>query len=575
MTNLFIGAAYTTWGGYRGYVDDVRIYTSALNAHEVTALYNNPELTQTVTVSSSYLPITSYTKPVLPGITANVMDTAVSQTGQYMVAVTSSTTNNVYYSTDYGATFTALTVGSLAMVSCSISYDGSYLTVTNATTTYTLNRNTRGFSVTVGNQAGLVNQAQNAIAIGNKAGQTNQSANSIVLNATGNALDAVAPGFYVSPVGTTTSSNATSFALLGYGTDNQVTQTNLTVLSNGNIGLGTVAPNFPLDIWGGAASITSSGYTPYLRLLSVFGAAYLSVGSVFGVNTYIGLQCGVTTTSTLGTPTLVVTNAGTVGIGTQNPGATLDVLGASVSNAYSDTFILNTRASDSFNGDGGNTIYSRSINLQSGDLTWTGNRNYGARIYIGGGYSVNAANNHGNIVFYTSNAERMRINSAGNVSITGTLSKGGGTFDITHPLYPDTSKRLVHSFIEGPRCDLIYRGKTTLINGTAIVDINKECTHSPECAMDDGTFEALCDNAECFLQNKTGFTRVIGVITGGILTITAESENATDTIVWMVVAERKDPFIKKWDRTNPDGYLITQYTSENNNVEQPINNTTI
>lgn len=144
------------------------------------------------------------------------------------------------------------------------------------------------------------------------------------------------------------------------------------------------------------------------------------------------------------------------------------------------------------------------------------------------------------------------------LQVNGSLAKSSGTFDIEHPLYP--SKRLVHSFIEGPRCDLIYRGKTTLINGTAVVDINKECTHSPECAMDDGTFEALCSNAECFLQNKSGFSRVIGSISGGSLTINAEHSNCNDTIVWMVIAERADPFIKKWDRTNPDGYLITQYT---------------
>jgi hypothetical protein len=78
--------------------------------------------------------------------------------------------------------------------------------------------------------------------------------------------------------------------------------------------------------------------------------------------------------------------------------------------------------------------------------------------------------------------------------------------------------------------------------------------------MDEGTFEALCDNAECFLQNKSGFGRVIGSISGATLTITAEHADCNDTIVWMVIAERADPFIKKWDRTNPEGFLITQYT---------------
>jgi hypothetical protein len=249
ITNLFVGTQDTTYAGaFAGNVDDVRLYTSALNADEVNGIFRNPALTQTIAVSNSYLPITSYTEPVLPGITANVVDTAVSQTGQYMVAVTSSTTNNMYYSTDFGATFTALTIGSSAMVSCSISYDGTYLTVTNATTTYTLNRNTRGFALAIGNQAGRINQGLNAIAIGDKAGQTNQSNNSIVLNATGTALDAVAPGFYVAPIATTTSSSATSFGLLGYGTDNQVTQMNLTVLSNGNVGINATNPMYKTQI---------------------------------------------------------------------------------------------------------------------------------------------------------------------------------------------------------------------------------------------------------------------------------------------------------------------------------------
>ena len=149
-----------------------------------------------------------------------------------------------------------------------------------------------------------------------------------------------------------------------------------------------------------------------------------------------------------------------------------------------------------------------------------------------------------------------------NTSIPGSLSKGSGTFDIEHPLYPNTNKRLVHSFIEGPRCDLIYRGTVALTNGSATVYIDKQCTYTQENAMDNGTFEVLCANPQYFLQNMSGFNRVVGSIYRGILTITCENNTATDMISWMVVAERKDPFVKNWNRTDSNGYLNTQYTKD-------------
>jgi hypothetical protein len=159
---------------------------------------------------------------------------------------------------------------------------------------------------------------------------------------------------------------------------------------------------------------------------------------------------------------------------------------------------------------------------------------------------------------------RVGINTSSvsaTLTVNGSVSKSSGTFDISHPLYLGTKKRLVHSFIEGPRCDLIYRGTKTLVNGIALIDINKECTSTTDCAMDNGTFEVLCTNPQLFLQNMSGFDVVKGQIVGGNLSITSNNQVSSDTISWMIIAERKDPFIKEWDRTNPDGFLITQYTS--------------
>jgi hypothetical protein len=49
----------------------------------------------------------------------------------------------------------------------------------------------------------------------------------------------------------------------------------------------------------------------------------------------------------------------------------------------------------------------------------------------------------------------------GNVVVTGTLSKGGGSFKIDHPLDP-ANKYLSHSFVESPDMKNIYDGVVVL-----------------------------------------------------------------------------------------------------------------
>ena len=152
------------------------------------------------------------------------------------------------------------------------------------------------------------------------------------------------------------------------------------------------------------------------------------------------------------------------------------------------------------------------------------------------------------------------LDVTGTGRFTGALSKGSGSFDIPHPLKSDPKERLVHSFIEGPRCDLIYRGTKQLVNGVATVNIDTECTQNTAGNMTEGTFEALCTNPVKYLHNNDSFDRIRGTISGNILTITCENNSSSDTIDWMVVAERKDQVVKDWARTDPNGLLITEYT---------------
>jgi hypothetical protein len=149
--------------------------------------------------------------------------------------------------------------------------------------------------------------------------------------------------------------------------------------------------------------------------------------------------------------------------------------------------------------------------------------------------------------------ERMRIAANGSVSIVGSLSKGSGSFKIDHPL---SSKKgthhLVHSFIEGPQADNIYRGKIQLVNSKATINLDQASR------MTEGTFVLLNGNIQCFTSNESGWTAVKGIVAGNILTIEAQDPECTDTISWLVVGERIDQHMLDTDWTDENGKVITE-----------------
>lgn len=151
----------------------------------------------------------------------------------------------------------------------------------------------------------------------------------------------------------------------------------------------------------------------------------------------------------------------------------------------------------------------------------------------------------------------MTLDHAGNLAISGAISKGSGTFKIDHPLDPE-GKDLIHGFIEGPRYDLIYRGRVKLHQGRAIVDIDVAS------AMTRGTFAALTQMAEVIsLSNRSGFARVrAGEVFDGTFEVICEDDASTDEIAWMVMAERADPFIVQNDpwTDRATGRLIPEHT---------------
>ena len=148
-------------------------------------------------------------------------------------------------------------------------------------------------------------------------------------------------------------------------------------------------------------------------------------------------------------------------------------------------------------------------------------------------------------------APQSKLHVAGDVTVGGNLSKGSGTFLIDHPLDPE-NKNLYHGFVEAPRHDLIYRGQTPLRAGRAVVQIDEASN------MTKGTFHALTQNPQIFLQNATGWEPLKATLADGALSIVCRDISSTDTVEWMVIAERADAFIKSTAHTDERGRMTPE-----------------
>ena len=141
----------------------------------------------------------------------------------------------------------------------------------------------------------------------------------------------------------------------------------------------------------------------------------------------------------------------------------------------------------------------------------------------------------------------------GDANFVGAVSKGSGSFKIDHPLPAKAdTHHLIHSFVESPETLLIYRGSVTLVAGQATVDLDDAA------GMTTGTWVLICRDEQCFTSNETGWFHVRGSVTGSTLTIDCEEATCTDTVSWMVVANRKDSHIMDTAWTDENGYPIVE-----------------
>lgn len=88
----------------------------------------------------------------------------------------------------------------------------------------------------------------------------------------------------------------------------------------------------------------------------------------------------------------------------------------------------------------------------------------------GGGWGVYGRSTSGRGV-YGSSPDGFAGYFSGNVRVTGSIEKAGGSFKIDHPLDPE-NKYLLHSFVESPDMMDVYNGNVTLdATGQAVVQL--------------------------------------------------------------------------------------------------------
>jgi len=172
---------------------------------------------------------------------------------------------------------------------------------------------------------------------------------------------------------------------------------------------------------------------------------------------------------------------------------------------------------------------------------WSRDSNIGGYIqhYAGGYYWYDNANS-GSITTLLS------LNSSGDLAVTGSISKGSGTFDIPHPVVE--GKRLRHSFVEGPYADLIYRGTVTLEANPTVIDLDNEFN------MTEGTWEALNHNPWS-MAAASGEVVEWG-LDGKQLTLSGDEGVVCN---WMVIGERHDQHMLDHGSCNNEGRIILEY----------------
>ena len=225
--------------------------------------------------------------------------------------------------------------------------------------------------------------------------------------------------------------------------------------NSGRVGIGTTAPNGKLAIAAPSGSTTIPSTTKGL----VIKDGLFNSGSEFEIIEF------------LGTPKFRVLDNGYTIVGTDSKGiqmrtdgsvTDIESLGADLAINYQsgNNTLLNVTSGHVGIGDGYlgskfsvydiyDALYAKATYYQNSG--WVGNQFAGIRGYAGSEAAVKG----------WAEGNALAGDFHGNLLISGSISKGSGSFLIDHPLDPE-NKLLRHNFMESPENLVVYRGKIKL-----------------------------------------------------------------------------------------------------------------
>lgn len=305
--------------------------------------------------------------------------------------------------------------------------------------------------------------------------------------------------------------------------------------------------------------------TDYIYKVSGYATRYQQASGAhqWFVSTISGTAGNVATfnqamTLTNGLLQLAVANAavdGTKGVKITNPAGTTVMLECGVS---SDSFVGTTSASD---------FSIRTGNSERMRITSGGNVGIGSvgssvvRLVAQGSGTTSAA--YAFIASNSSGGGLLEVRNDGAVVVPGSLSKGSGSFRIDHPLESLSSTHdLVHSFVESPQANNIYRGKIQLENGVAQVNLDEVST------MTEGTFVILNREIHTYTSNETDWDAVRGKVEGNILTIECKNNQSNAIVSWLVIGERHDKHMMDTAWTDDNGKVIVEPLKEITTIDK-------